>query len=651
MISINESRNIIIFVESPNKINIFKKIFDDLYPNNKVYVISTKGHIGEIVTCKIDSYDQVFNIKYKAHASTILNRLKSIDFCCDKDILILSTDPDREGEAISWYVLKYIENHFGKNIKYLRLRSNSITKKAIIQNINNEENYKLIDKRLIDAYFARIFIDMLIGINGSGLLWKKIYGCKSMGRVQSIVIYLLFERERLIQDFVPTKYKKLSLVNDNNIKINKVTVNKLDINDLTDEQKEDLVSRYNKLGFKVSNITHETKSMSSISPLDIASLSSASNSEFGLSIKEVYSICQKLYEGVDYMGDKIGIITYMRTDSKAIDPSFIPEIHKFIRSTFNEDDINFDFKPANPNKHSQEAHEAIRVNDLSLNLNDLINSLNIKERKIFKKILFHTVGSFMKSPSYIKTNYVLTRDDVEIHISSYQYIYDGYNKLLDAFDIPKSYNKQYIKLDYGDELFFDWIITEEFTKNYDRYTEGSLISEMKKLGIGRPSTYGYITDIIKNRAYSMINSHKYYLTSSGFILSWLIKLFMFNIINYELTADMEDRLDGIVNKKLDKLNVLEFFFEKIMSSFRKIENDYSREEIISSIQEEIYKTYGRKCKCDKQYLLRFINNNAVVICEDSHITGLHAFGYKNDNFLKYQYIKSSKTNKIKRYKK
>lgn len=174
---------------------------------------------------------------------------------------------------------------------------------------------------------------------------------------------------------------------------------------------------------------------------------------------------------------------------------------------------------------------------------------------------------------------------------------------------------------------------------------------MKKLGIGRPSTYGYITDIIKNRAYSMINSHKYYLTSSGFILSWLIKLFMFNIINYELTADMEDRLDGIVNKKLDKLNVLEFFFEKIMSSFRKIENDYSREEIISSIQEEIYKTYGRKCKCDKQYLLRFINNNAVVICEDSHITGLHAFGYKNDNFLKYQYIKSSKTNKIKRYKK
>lgn len=174
---------------------------------------------------------------------------------------------------------------------------------------------------------------------------------------------------------------------------------------------------------------------------------------------------------------------------------------------------------------------------------------------------------------------------------------------------------------------------------------------MKKLGIGRPSTYGYITDVIKNRYYSMINNNKYYLTSSGFILSWLIKLFMFDIINYELTADMESKLDDIVNGKISKIEVLKFFFNKIMSSFKFISDNHSREEIISRIQNEMYQIYGANCKCNKPYLLRFINNNAVVICEDSHIIGLHTFGYRNDNFLKYQYIKSNKTKKIKSLKK
>lgn len=650
-ININSARNIIVFVESPNKVNAFQKIFDDLYSNNRTYVISTKGHIGEINTCIINNFDQTFDLIYKSHVKTILNRLKGIDFCAKKDLIVLSTDPDREGEAISWYVLKYIKNNFGDDINYIRLRCNSITKKDITDNILSSDNYKLIDKKLIDAYFARVFIDMLIGINGSNLLWKKIYGCKSMGRVQSIVIYMIFERERLIQDFIPTKYKKLTLTNDKNIKVNKVTVNNINIDELSDVEKIALASKYDGVKFVTKEISNELKSMPNISPLDIASLASYSNSEFGFSIKDVYRICQNLYEGVDYMGNKIGIITYMRTDSKAISQNFIPEIHKFIKDNFKEEDINLNFKPQKPDKYSQEAHEAIRVNDLSLDLFKLIDSLNLKERKIFKKILFHTIGSFMKAPKYIKTNYLLIKDNINIHISSYKYVYDGYNKLLSMFDIKKNTNKQFIELNYGDELEFNWIISDEMTSNYDRYTEGSLISEMKKLGIGRPSTYGYITDIIKNRYYSMINNNKYYLTSSGFILSWLIKLFMQDIINYELTAYMEDKLDEIVNNKIGKMEVLKLFFDKIMSSFKIIEENKSRESIILSIQNEIYSTYGKKCKCDKEYLLRFINNNAVVICENSHITGLHTFGYKNDNYLKYQYIKSSKTNKIKSFKK
>ncbi|BCL65922.1 DNA topoisomerase I [uncultured bacterium] len=651
-INISAYRNIIVFVESPNKVNAFKKIFDDIYQNNNVYIISTKGHIAEIDTCLINDFNQVFNLIYKPHVKTILNRLKSIDFCITKDLIILSTDPDREGEAISWYLIKYLQSNFGIEINYIRLRCNSITKKSIIDNILHiNDSNKLIDKKLIDAYFSRVFIDMLIGINGSSLLWKKIYGCKSMGRVQSIVIYMLFERERLIQEFIPRSYKKLSVINDNDIKISKVTYNNIDIEDLSDDQKIYLAEKYNNVNFKVEKISNEVKSMPSISPLDITSLASSSNSEFGFSIKEVYRICQNLYEGINFMDNKIGIITYMRTDSKIISPNFIPDIYKFIKTHFNEDDINYNFKSPKQDKYSQEAHEAIRVNDLSLDLESLIQNLNIKEKKIFKKILFHTIGPFMKSPKYNKINYLLTKDNIKIHISSYEYIYDGYYKLLNKFDIPKNTNKQFINLSENDEISFQWIVSDEITKNYDRYTEGSLISDMKKLGIGRPSTYGYITDVIKNRYYSMINNNKYYLTSSGFILSWLIKLFMFDIINYELTADMESKLDDIVNGKISKIEVLKFFFNKIMSSFKFISDNHSREEIISRIQNEMYQIYGANCKCNKPYLLRFINNNAVVICEDSHIIGLHTFGYRNDNFLKYQYIKSNKTKKIKKFKK
>jgi DNA topoisomerase-1 len=454
MISFNNSqyRNLIIFVESPNKTKLFSQVFNKLFPKNTTYVFATKGHITSIKIQKITDYKQQFQIVYKLHASTLLNKIKNINYCPEQDLLILATDPDREGEAIGWHLLKYLEKkHNINNLKYIRIRCNSLTYNNIVSNIKNLENNGEINKKLIDVYFARIFIDILIGINGSNLLWEKLQGCKSIGRVQSVVTYMLFERERMIQDFIPEKFIKLNVgLNDyEKIKIDRVVYKDTIQAKLTESEKDEIVQNYNDKLFKVLETKKTIYNKIEVRPLDIASLSSISNSEFGMSINDVYKICQHLYEGIEINNQKIGLITYMRTDSRLVSKDFIPHIHQYITDKFGEKYINNNIKESKKNNFSQESHEAIRITDLTLDIVNIIQNLNIKERKIAIKIFFHTIASFMTTPLYQKIQYKLVNNDVTIYISSYTLVDKGYYLIFDLLQ-EKTPELQNIQLNQND---------------------------------------------------------------------------------------------------------------------------------------------------------------------------------------------------------
>ena len=254
MFNHHKKRGLFVFVESPNKVKVFEQVLSKKYKDLKIYVIATKGHIVDIKAGLIESYKQTLTINYKKYADTIANKMKNGNYNPETDLILLATDPDREGEAISWYVIKLIEAKFNKAC-YARIRCHSLTEANILSNIEANQNSQ-IDKRLIDAYFARVIIDMLIGINGSSLLWTKLYGCRSIGRVQSIVIYMLLEKEREIQQFVPKKYKKLSATLEglDNIKVTKITYKGKCVTELEDSEKILIHQKLDKQQFKLASV-------------------------------------------------------------------------------------------------------------------------------------------------------------------------------------------------------------------------------------------------------------------------------------------------------------------------------------------------------------------------------------------------------------
>ena len=360
-----------------------------------------------------------------------------------------------------------------------------------------------------------------------------------------------------------------------------------------------------------------------------------------MSINRVYSICQKLYEGIEHNGQKLGLITYMRTDSNTIAPDFVEKIYGFVAARFGEDQVNRDAMTNKSKRkktlNAQEAHEAIRITDLGLDLQNIIANLNLDEKQIAKKVFIHTIAPFMTRPVLEKTTFTLVNGDCCVYVESFKLMQKGYYTAFEYIQ-AKYLLPQFIE-QLPDSIVIHFTLTDEVTSNHSRYTEGSLIAKMKKLGIGRPSTYSYITNVIKNRSYSVISHGKYYLLSSGFILGMFIELFLSEIINYEFTSDMETSLDKLMRGDITKDELLDRFCTKIDAKLQFIGQTLDRETILHAIQDLVYKQYGDQCRvdnCQNKYTLKFIHSQAKIVC-DKHISNLHLFGFKNDNYLKYSY--------------
>lgn len=500
------------------------------------------------------------NYKVDPGKTKVVSQLKEASKKADE--VLIATDPDREGEAIADNLVQFL-NVEGK---YRRIRFNEITQDAVQEAVAHPSD---IDEHLVKSQIARRIIDRMIGYKLSGLMRKKISGSPmspSAGRVQTIALKIIVEREKLIDAFVPVQYITVdakisedvvaSLISGN-YEGNKTWVNPADIEALKPSFKGSL---------KVDSIKVTQKKDARLVPFKASSLYKKADSSLGMSSRAVQSALQRLYEGY---GDG-GLISYPRTDSTRLSEGFIQKAQSFIRSKYGEDYIAYDIKGE---AGKQDAHEAVRPTDLGLTPSraETIFNLPPAEAKVYKLVYNHTLMSLMKTPNREILRYELSEGENQYKLSASKVIYDGYLKVTGyekSKELPVYHEGEVIPVQ-------DYLIDEHETKPPARYNDGSLIEVLENIGVGRPSTFVPTINTLKSRQYVELEGRAMKPTEFGkIVVDKLITAFPV-ILEETYTAKMETELDEIATGKHNYRRLLDEFWEdfegKVATATQEIE--------------------------------------------------------------------------------
>ena len=571
----------LVIVESPAKAKTINK-----YLGSDYTVLASYGHIRDLPS-KNGSVDTENKFKMIWEVDSFSKKyLKEItDTAKDSKKIILATDPDREGEAIAWHVKEYLsEKKLLKDKKIERVVFNEITKKAVINGI---ENPRKIEPHLVDAYMARRALDYLVGFNISPILWTKLPGSKSAGRVQSVALRLLTERDHEIEVFIPEEFWTLNVVfkTKENSLINS-NINQLDgkkIEKFTFKNKEDVnraIENIIKNKYKISNISSKVYTRNPSGPFTTSTLQQTSSSKLGFGASRTMQIAQRLYQGIDIEGDTIGLITYMRTDGTNNSKDAIESFRNYISNNYGEKylpngPINYSGKKA---KNAQEAHEAIRPTEIERNPESLKKYLSTDQYKLYDLIWSRSLSSQMESAKFDrKTISIISEDGNNIFKTSGSVIkFDGYLKLS---KIDEENEDEKILPDVKKENvdISEFVDEQHFTQPPPRYSEASLVKKLEELGIGRPSTYASIISVISNRGYADINNKRFFPTDRGKLLSAFLEKLFTKYVDYDFTAKLEDQLDDISSGKEDWIKVLENFWIDFFSNVTSVKEKRTRE--------------------------------------------------------------------------
>lgn len=557
----------LVIVESPAKSKTIEKF---LGPDYKV--LSSKGHVRDLATkgkfgLGVDLEDNFKPTYIVAKSkSTVLNELKKNAEKVDE--VIIATDPDREGEAIGWHLFDAI-GLTEENSK--RVVFNEITKTAILEAIKNPRN---IDMDLVNSQEARRILDRIIGFRLSKLMQAKTDG-KSAGRVQSVALKLIVDREREIEAFNPEEYWSITakfpefdaeLVKYNNKNI------KLKNEKETDKVLEKLTNKFN-----IDEVNEAEKTKKAKMPFITSTFQQVASTKLGVNSKKSMMIAQKLYEGIDIGEETVGLITYMRTDSTRLSSEFIKETFSYIEKEYGKKYVGVvRQKKKKENEKIQDAHEAIRPTSIKRTPLSIKKYLTPDEYKIYKLIYARALASLMADAKTKSTTVILENNNYQFKVNGSILIFDGYLKVYNEYEetkdvvIPDFAN-------YNSKVILSQKIEKEqhFTQPPARYSEAKLIKEMEELGIGRPSTYSKTMDTLKTRAYVVIKDKQFHPTEVGFEITDKLQQTFSNIINVEYTARMEDDLDKISTGDIVWYEVLKDFYAKFAplldDAFEKLE--------------------------------------------------------------------------------
>ena len=539
----------LVIVESPAKTKTISK-----YLGNDYKVVSSKGHIRDLATSGKYGLGVDIDNEFKPNYITIKGKKKVIDEL-KKDakassFVYLATDPDREGEAISWHLYDALGL---KEKEYDRIVFNEITKNAVTEALKHPRK---IDNNLVNSQEARRILDRIIGFRLSKLMQYKTSGT-SAGRVQSVALKLIVDREREIEAFIPEEYWSIKAI------FNEFDSSLFNYNheDIKVSSKEDVDKILSELGdnFKVDSIKQQKKSKKSKFPFITSTLQQEASTKLGFNAKKTMQLAQKLYEGIDIGTDRVGLITYMRTDSIRLSDEFIKAGYKYINDNYGSEYIGY-VKQAKKNDNVQDAHEAIRPTDPFRTPSDMKQYLTDDEYKLYKMIYSRTIASLMKDASVLSTTVIFDNNNYQFKTTGQVLVFDGYLKIYK--DYEKSEDVILPEIKEGDIYHANEIKDEQhFTKPPARYTEAKLIKELEELGIGRPSTYATIMDIIRQRDYVRVEEKKFIPTEIGIETTDKLQEFFSKFINVEYTANMENDLDKVADGKLDNVKLLKDFYQ------------------------------------------------------------------------------------------
>lgn len=547
----------LVIVESPSKSKTIEK-----YLGKDFHVVSSKGHIRDLATTGKYGLGVDVDNDFKPTYVPIEGKQKMIA-ALKKDVkeaskVYLATDPDREGEAISWH----LKDALGiKDSDYDRVLFHEITKDKVIEAFKEPRK---IDYNLVKSQETRRILDRIIGFRLSKLMQSKTGG-KSAGRVQSVALKLIVDREREINAFKKEEYWTIDAIfkdfeaslfayKNKDIKVkNKEEADKI-LSSLTDK-------------FTVSSITKKEKAKKAKPPYITSTLQQEASTKLNFPAKKTMSIAQKLYEGIDIGTETTGLITYMRTDSIRLSDTYIKDAYKYINDNFGKEYIGY-VKKTKKTENVQDAHEAIRPTSVFRTPNDMKQYLTNDEFKLYELIYYRTLASLMADAKVNSTVMILDNNNYNFKATGQTLIYDGYLKVYKKFE--KSEDKILPVLNENDTVTTDKIEKEQhFTEPPARYTEAKLIKEMEELGIGRPSTYATVIDTIKTRGYVTLDDKKFVPTEIGIETTDKLQEFFSDIINVEYTANMETDLDKIADAKEDNIKVLHAFYDSFEPLVKK----------------------------------------------------------------------------------
>ena len=571
----------LVIVESPAKAKTINK-----YLGEKYIVLASYGHIRDLPSKNgsVDP-DQDFKMEWEVDSFSKKYLKEITDAAKDSSKIILATDPDREGEAIAWHVKEYLkEKKLLKDKEIERVVFNEITKKAVIHGI---ENPRQIEPLLVDAYMARRALDYLVGFNISPILWTKLPGSKSAGRVQSVALKLITEREHEIESFVPEEFWTLSVKFEDEKNQNiTASISQLDNNKIekfsfkNKEEINDAISSVNKKKFNITDISSKIINRNPSGPFTTSTLQQTASSRLGFGASRTMQIAQKLYQGIEIEGETIGLITYMRTDGTNLSKDAISAFRDYIKKEIGneylpETALNYSGKKA---KNAQEAHEAIRPTDIIRTPQSVKKYLSPDQNKLYDLIWSRSLSSQMESAKFDRNTITITSDnnDTICKASGSVLKFDGFLKVYknpskdDDENILPSMSKGPINI----EALLD---EQHFTQPPPRYSEASLVKKLEELGIGRPSTYASIISTIANRGYAEILNKRFFPTDRGKLISAFLEKLFSKYVDYNFTAGLEDQLDEITSGKESWIKVLELFWKDFNNNVTEVKEIRTRE--------------------------------------------------------------------------
>lgn len=590
----------LVIVESPSKSKTIEN-----YLGKEYHVTSSKGHIRDLSTSGkeglgIDQEDH-YKPKYviSKDKKDVVKELKAA--VKEAKTVYLATDPDREGEAISWHLADVLGLDMDDDN---RIVFNEVTKDAVVDALNHPRK---IDQNLVKSQETRRVLDRIIGFKLSKLLQRKIKS-KSAGRVQSVALRLIVEKEREIEAFVPEEYWKIKAQFEKDeieftSELNKKGTKKLKISN-----EQEALEIFNALSkeFVIDSVKKSSKKRESKPPFITSTLQQEASSKLGFKARKTMMIAQKLYEGIALEDETVGLITYMRTDSTRLSDLFVESATEYIKEKYGQNYVG-KVKVSKKKENVQDAHEGIRPTSAMRTPESVKEYLSVDEFKLYSLIYARALASLMAPSRFDATSVVLENNNYYFNASGSVLKFDGYLRLYSPYEkqkdeiLPELTEQEILESQNIEK-------TQHFTKPPARYSEAKLIKEMEELGIGRPSTYAMIIDTIQTRGYVELVDKTFKPTESGILTSDRLTQFFNDIINVEYTAQMEKELDDIAEGQDDYFDAIDTFIKKFQPL---LDEANEKMEVISP------KKTGEKCpECGHDLVERHGRYGKFIACEN-----------------------------------